>query len=96
MVSDFAEAVLAYAETVPAGHVTTYGAIADAIGRGSARNVGQVMSSHGREVPWWRVVRANGSLPSFLIVDAQEHWIEESTPTRLGAVDVAHAFWSGN
>lgn len=96
MVSDFAEAVLAYAETVPAGHVTTYGAIAAAIGTGSARNVGQVMSAFGREVPWWRVVRANGSLPSFLIVDAQAHWLEESTPMSSGAVDVPRALWAGN
>lgn len=95
MLSDFAEVVLSYAETVPAGRVTTYGSIADAIGRGSARNVGQVMSAYGREVPWWRVVRANGSLPSFLMVDAQEHWIEEHTPMRGGAVDLTLALWPG-
>ncbi len=93
MVSAFAEAVLAYAETIPVGRVTTYGAIADVLGRGSARNVGQVMSAYGHEVPWWRVVRANGSLPDFLIIDAQEHWLAEGTPVAHGRVDITKAFW---
>ncbi len=60
---DYVEAVLACVEAVPRGRVTTYGAIADAIGRFGPRRVGNVMSTHGGGVPWWRVVRADGSLP---------------------------------
>lgn len=95
MLSDFAEAVLAYAETIPSGRVTTYGAIAEALGRGGARNVGQVMSAYGHGVPWWRVVRANGSLPDFLIIDAQQYWADEGTPVIRGRVDIEQAFWAG-
>ena len=93
MVSDFVEAVLSYVETIPAGRVSTYGSVAENLGQGSARTVGQVMSTHGIEVPWWRVVRANGSLPDFLVIDAQEHWILEGTPVINGRVDIALAFW---
>ncbi len=38
----------------------TYGDVAELMGRGSPRTVGAVMSDHGREVPWQRVVQASG------------------------------------
>ena len=62
---DYVEAVLACVEAVPRGRVTTYGAIADAVGRYGPRRVGNVMSTHGGGVPWWRVVRADGSLGEY-------------------------------
>ena len=49
------------------------------------------MSQYGESVPWWRVVRANGTLPPHLMLDAQEHWALEGTPVRNGRVDVAKA-----
>ena len=54
------EAVLAAVETIPAGRVVSYGDLAELIGRGGPRQVGQVMSFHGAEVTWWRVVRSDG------------------------------------
>ena len=60
---EYVEAVLALLETVPPGRVTTYGALADAVGSRGPRSVGRVMSTHGGSVPWWRVVRADGTLP---------------------------------
>jgi alkylated DNA nucleotide flippase Atl1 len=90
---DFTEAVLAFVERVPAGRVVTYGLIADRLGRGGARQVGRVMSLEGAAVPWWRVVRANGSLPPHLMVDAQKAWSDEKTPVKRGRVVVAEAIW---
>ena len=58
----FVEAVLSVVERVPAGRVTTYGAIADHVGSGGPRQVGRVMALYGGPVPWWRVVRADGTL----------------------------------
>ncbi len=90
---DFTEAVLAFVERVPAGRVVTYGLIADHLGGGGARQVGRVMSLEGAAVPWWRVVRANGSLPPHLMVDAQKAWADEKTPVKRGRVDVSAAVW---
>jgi len=90
---DFTEAVLAFVERVPAGRVVTYGLIAEAIGTGGPRQVGAVMAAYGGPVPWWRVVRADGSLPPHLMVDAQREWAREKTPVKRGRVDVAAALW---
>ncbi len=94
----YAEWVLRCAESVPRGRVTTYGAIADVVGqrlgRGGPRLVGHVMSHHGAAVSWWRVVRADGSLPPSHGDEARQAYLEEGTPLRpSGAVDVGRAFW---
>ena len=91
---EYVERVLEYVERVPRGRVTTYGAIADAVG-GGPRQVGSVMSRHGGPVPWWRVVRADGSLPPSHEVEARQCYLEEGTPLRpSGSVDIVRAFWS--
>jgi len=91
---DYVEAVLACVEAVPRGRVTTYGAIADAVGRFGPRRVGNVMSTHGGGVPWWRVVRADGSLPDSHLGTARQAYLEEGTALRpSGAVDIRVAFW---
>lgn len=92
------EAVLACVERIPRGRVTTYGAVADAVGAdldyGGPRLVGNVMSMHGGPVPWWRVVRADGTLPRSHGDQARQAWLEEGTPLRpSGRVDLPAAFW---
>jgi alkylated DNA nucleotide flippase Atl1 len=57
----YVEAVLQVVEAIPPGRVASYGDIAEAVGRGGPRQVGHVMALHGAAVPWWRVVRADGS-----------------------------------
>jgi alkylated DNA nucleotide flippase Atl1 len=90
---EYVELVLSLVEEIPRGRVTSYGAIAAAVG-GGARQVGAVMSRHGGPVPWWRVVRADGSLPPSHEVDARPHYLDEATPLRpSGAVDMVRAFW---
>lgn len=91
---EYVEAVLAIVEQIPPGRVTTYGAIADALGRFGARRVGNVMATHGGGVPWWRVVRADGSLPPSHQDEARQTYLEEGTPLRSsGNVDIRAAFW---
>ena len=89
--------MLQCAESVPRGRVTTYGAIADVVGqrlgRGGPRLVGNVMARHGAAVAWWRVVRADGSLPPSHDEEARQAYLEEGTPLRAGgAVDLGRAF----
>ncbi|MGA8255920.1 MAG: MGMT family protein [Nocardioides sp.] len=91
---DFVERVLLIVEAVPRGRVTTYGAIAAVVGSGP-RVIGSVLARHGGPVPWWRVVRADGTLPPSHHDDARASYLAEGTPLRHGgrAVDIATAFW---
>ena len=91
---DYVEEVLAIVEAIPRGRVTTYGTIAEAVGRYGARRVGNVMAGHGAAVPWWRVVRADGSLPPSHEENARPHYLDEGTPLKAsGAIDMREAFW---
>jgi alkylated DNA nucleotide flippase Atl1 len=98
----YIETVLSLVEQIPEGRASTYGTIAEAVGRGGARGVGRVMALHGGAVPWWRVVRADGSLPASHQRDALGHYREEATPLRGSIADAAslridlgQAFWDG-
>lgn len=45
------------------GEVVSYGEVARRAGQqGAARAVGSFLAEHGGSLPWWRVVRADGSL----------------------------------
>ena len=52
------EEVLRRVRSVPEGHVTTYGDICP----GAPRFAGAVLSETDEDVPWQRIVRADGSL----------------------------------
>lgn len=94
MDDEYVELVLSIVERVPSGRVTTYGLIAGAVGRGGPRQVGAVMASYGGPVPWWRVVRADGSLPDSHGPEARQAYLAEGTPLRpSGAVDIRAAVW---
>ncbi|CAA9370760.1 MGMT family protein [uncultured Nocardioides sp.] len=96
---EYAELVLRCVERVPRGRVTTYGSIAEAVGGvlggGGPRQVGSVLASSGGPVPWWRVVRADGSLPPSHQDEARQAYLEEGTPRRpSGSIDLRAAFWT--
>jgi alkylated DNA nucleotide flippase Atl1 len=91
---DWVEDVLTVVESIPPGRVTTYGTIAETLGRYGARRVGNVMAHYGAGVPWWRVVRADGSLPPSHEGEAGEHYRAEGTPLKpSGSIDMRAAFW---
>lgn len=90
----YVEQVLTLVEQIPRGRVTTYGLIAEAVGRGGPRQVGTVMARYGGAVTWWRVVRADGSLPASHGDEARQAYLEEGTPLRSsGSVDLREAVW---
>ena len=84
-------------DAIPPGRVLTYGDVAELTGWGAPRAVGAVMAQHGLELPWWRVVRADGSLVAGLLGRARVHWADEGTPLVRGGqgVDLALARWEG-
>jgi alkylated DNA nucleotide flippase Atl1 len=91
----FARAVLDVADSIPRGTVMSYGDIAEYLGMGSPRGVGAVMARHGHEVPWHRVVMADGRPPPCDESEALRRFRREGTPLRGDRVDMARARWHG-
>jgi alkylated DNA nucleotide flippase Atl1 len=95
---EYVELVLTCVEQIPRGRVSTYGTIAEVVGEvaggGGPRQVGSIMASRGGPVPWWRVVRSDGTLPSSHQGEARQAYLEEGTPLRpSGNVDLRRALW---
>jgi methylated-DNA-protein-cysteine methyltransferase related protein len=86
-VTDRAEEVLGRVRAVPAGLVTTYGDLAP----GAPRFAGSVLAQcHDPNVPWQRVVRADGSLAKG---GRQRRLLEaEGVPFRGERVDMRRAW----
>lgn len=56
---DRIDQILAAVRRIPEGHVSTYGDVSP----GAPRQAGKVLAMQFEDdLPWWRVVRANGSL----------------------------------
>ena len=75
----------------------TYGSIAREA-RTGARVVARVLHSGGHDIPWWRVVNAEGRPYPDAARDARAHFAEEATPlvddTRGVRVDLERASWT--
>lgn len=91
----YAQLVLDAVDTIPPGRVLTYGDVAELTGRGTGRTVGTVLSKHGREVPWWRVVQASGRPAEPHLQEALRLLADEGCPLRGEAVELARARWDG-
>lgn len=77
------EAVLDIVEAIPPGRVMSYGQIGSYVGVGP-RRVGNVLSTYGALMPWWRVVRANGGPAQGHEQRALRHYADEGTPLLPG------------
>ena len=88
MDEEYVEAVLAAVERIPEGLVSSYGDIAEQVGRGGPRQVGQIMSHYGSAVPWWRVVRADGQPVRGLEEEALSRLAAEGVPLKGDRVDM--------
>jgi methylated-DNA-protein-cysteine methyltransferase related protein len=78
--------VLAHVRAIPAGFVRTYGDVSP----GAPRFAGAVLFECDEpDLPWWRVVRADGSLAKG---DRQKrHLVAEGVPFRGERVDMKSA-----
>lgn len=92
---DRVEQVLGLVEDIPPGRVLSYGDVASALGWRGARFVGRIMAHGAEGVPWWRVVRIDGTLPAPLWTRAVAHYDDEDTPLAAGGrrVDMRRARW---
>jgi methylated-DNA-protein-cysteine methyltransferase related protein len=74
--------VLDRVRAIPEGFVRTYGDLSP----GAPRFTGTVLRTTTEDVPWWRVVRADGTLAKG---DRQRELLErEGVPFRGGRVDL--------
>ena len=91
---DVDEAVFDAVEEIPPGRVSTYGAIGRLVGVGP-RRVARALSQGGGAVPWYRVVRADGSMAEPVRVRQMELLAAEGVPVRNGKVVLAAVGWPG-
>jgi alkylated DNA nucleotide flippase Atl1 len=94
-VTPFARRVLDAVDAIPRGKVMSYGDVADYVGAGSARAVGTVMSRHGSEVAWHRVLHADGTCATHKSDRQLELLQAEGVPVIGGRVDMRRARWDG-
>jgi alkylated DNA nucleotide flippase Atl1 len=89
--------VLEVVERIPRGKVMSYGDVAEYVGSGGPRQVGRVMSHFGSDLPWWRVLRADGTPAAGLESRAFAAYRRERTPLRPSGdrVDMRRARWDG-
>ena|SRR5437588_8151060 len=79
------DVVVALVRAIPEGFVTTYGDIDPR----APRHVGRVLATTHEDLPWHRVVRADGSIPKG--TRQRELLLREGVPMRGNRVDLRHA-----
>ena len=91
------EQVIGVVLHIPPGRVMSYGDVAEFLGAGGPRQVGQVMSRSEADLPWWRVIHADGSPPPGKESECLANLRAEATPLRAGGsrVDMRRARWDG-
>jgi alkylated DNA nucleotide flippase Atl1 len=82
VLAEYASRVLDVVDSIAPGTVMSYGDVADYLGEGGPRQVGQVLAQWGGGVAWWRVVHADGSLLAGHEHAALARYRAEQTPLR--------------
>ena len=75
---------------IPTGRVAAYGDIGRALGIGP-RQAGRAVASLADDVPWWRVVYADGTSATCHAGAARALFEMEGVPFRDGRVDMSTA-----
>lgn len=85
--TEFEAAVRAVLECLPPGDTFSYGWVASEAGYpGRARAVGAYLASGPGDVPWWRVVRADGRIAEHLVAEQSVRLRKEGVETVNGRV----------
>lgn len=88
---EHAERVLEIVARIPEGRVLAYGDVGRVLGDRGPRYVGNVMAGYASDLPWWRVVRADGRPPLGHEDEAVRRWREEGVPMVGGPLAVGSA-----
>lgn len=94
----FFAAVYSVVARIPRGRVVSYGQISAMIGaRGAAHQVGWAMHRCPDELPWQRVVMADGAITGGMYADIRRALLEAEGVPFLpdGRVDISACKWEG-
>lgn len=85
--ADFADAVRQVIAGLPPGETFSYGWVADEAGYpGRARAVGALLAEDGEGLPWWRVVRSDGTFAEHLAREQSARLHDEGVTVSRGRV----------
>ncbi|OXM44896.1 DNA methyltransferase [Amycolatopsis thailandensis] len=79
--------------SVPAGSVATYGDIASVSGAPSPRLIGRILSEDGHDLPWHRILRADGTPAPHLLDEQLQRLREEGVVPDGQRVDLRKYRW---
>jgi alkylated DNA nucleotide flippase Atl1 len=85
--------VVAVIARIPAGQVVTYGDVAGMADAPSAQVVGQVLSLEGADLPWQRVLHANGTCSPHLRDEQLALLLAEGVSSVDGKVELRRYRW---
>lgn len=81
--------------SIPAGKVATYGDVAAIAGAPSPRLVGRILAEDGQDLPWHRVLRADGTPAPHLVREQLARLRAEGVLASDTRVHMATYRWSG-
>ena len=87
------ERIRAVIADVPAGTVATYGDVAALSGAPSPRLVGRTLAEDGHDLPWHRILRANGTPAPHLLHEQLERLRAEGVLADGEKVDLRKYRW---
>lgn len=87
IMTEFQERIRDVIAALGPGEVVSYGEVARRAGRRrAARSVGAFLAQFGSDLPWWRVVRADGQLAAHKVTDQARRLRAEGIDVEGGRV----------
>lgn len=87
------EQVRSVVASIPAGRVLGYGDVAELAGLRSARLVGRILAEDGADIPWYRVLRSDGTVAEHIRHRQLEQLRAEGVLADGGRIDMRRYRW---
>jgi len=91
---ELVERVRAVVAAIPPGRVLAYGDVAELAGAPSPRLVGRVLAEDGHDLPWHRVLRADGTCAAHLAREQLARLRTEGVLADRERVDMRRYRWT--
>ncbi len=90
------EQVRSVVASIPPGNVLSYGDVAELAGLPTPRLVGRILAEDGGDLPWHRVLRADGAPAEHLRSHQLTLLREEGVTTGRRRIDMRRYRWGGD